>query len=1090
MGELMVVVRAQDFASRTLRRVGNEVSGLSRLQAQQMRNAQRLKSLGMDESRLRTVAKQIKLDKQALAAANRLQTAQTALQQGAARWPAGFSTTQLSNRLGIPQLEKDLLNANAALDNHQKHFDRLPRSYKRLANDVARLGDKFRGVRVETAGLTAEQARLAKAIPIEHLDNMGRALSGIGRTLQLFGAIGVLAFGMASNSAANFDTQVMLAATQMRDLTGSADQIDVMASKLKNGTKHMGGILDLMGEFPATSQEMADSAYQIFSSMQLQNKGITDVNKGLYLLKIANKAAVAGQVTLEEATSAMIVSLNNFDPELKNVVGTMNTVFSIVRFGKMTLADFGKMMIPLATAAHQVGLSLEDIGGAMAFLTERQISPERVASGLARFLEILRDPSIVKGFKKMGIEINHMKTGKMKPLLTLIREIAEARPDLKTGQTDMMNFLRQVGQSGMGGGVGKQFTIQGRRVAGPLFQQLFEFAERQKQVINNADEFEIAYRKMAATPGVRFDVFLNQMKRIVLIIGEEAIPVFIMLGNKISKLTEWFQNLDPHTRRLIIQIGAIVAIGSLLAGVLAAVAGSIMTLTAFARAFALGGGAAAAGTLTTILLLAKRVAAIGAIVLLVKAIRGGDMGLWDFLMAAALGASMGARFGPWGALAGGIVVPVTMVMMNEHGNKNPIKAAFDQYQKQLGGNPSFWDAFKEDQSKGSFKNMWDWFNNAGETKGVGLTEFTRQWKLMQSLVTKGNREMTLSTINHRVAIGEIDSDVAKLFIKYNKGFKTTLSWMDRMEKQLKNIDNATVRGALAKELAEGKKMAEEAMKAYEELLKGTNNQIDAEEELARVRKDSYKQAIDSLRNMYETMLSENENAMGQLFKGPFLTGESFNLAKEWGITPSINDMLLDMTQQNQKFMQWRNNLDKLFAKGIPTELIDALRQMGPEEGNPLVENLLKAKPAQIQAIIQQWKIRNNQIQEATKMDFTRQINAFRKAGISMGEALINGFQSAKVGVWFEAWVKEKFPGIINAAVNEAVKEWKSTQAPGATPGGKNGQVPTPPGPKNTSSTTTITNQPTYAVHVTDASGNAYEKGRLAAFAMNNKNKMV
>ena len=39
VGTMMVVVRAQDFASRTLRRVGAEIEGLSRAEAMRVRGA-------------------------------------------------------------------------------------------------------------------------------------------------------------------------------------------------------------------------------------------------------------------------------------------------------------------------------------------------------------------------------------------------------------------------------------------------------------------------------------------------------------------------------------------------------------------------------------------------------------------------------------------------------------------------------------------------------------------------------------------------------------------------------------------------------------------------------------------------------------------------------------------------------------------------------------------------------------------------------------------------------------------------------------------------------------------------------------------
>jgi len=183
-------------------------------------------------------------------------------------------------------------------------------------------------------------------------------------------------------------------------------------------------------------------------------------------------------------------------------------------------------------------------------------------------------------------------------------------------------------------------------------------------------------------------------------------------------------------------------------------------------------------------------------------------------------------------------------------------------------------------------------------------------------------------------------------------------------------------------------------------------------------------AVSNLRNMYMQMEQTNRQAFGELFQGPWLTSQTFDLAKEWGITPQIQDMIRDLSEQNQKFRKWRTSLDAVMKKGLPSGFVQELQKMG-EDSQPLLDQILNASPAQVQKLIAQWKQREKQIKSSTKMDFRDEIDRFKKAGGDMGQAIINGFEQAQVGKWFDGWVKTTFPNVISAAVNTAVTDWKA-----------------------------------------------------------------
>lgn len=1039
MGDIMVNIRAQDFASRTLRRVGGELAGMSRMQQQFARNQERIGNLGLEEKRLRTIAKQVQLQKQLTEATTRLnrvqQIATTRRDPLTGRFMSAGDVRAAQD--GLLRMQGNVRSLNTALTENQNAVDRLPMRYQRLVNNVGELGERFRKVRVETRGLTRDQELLRKAIPLERMDNMGRALSGIGRTMQLFGAVGTVAFGAAARSAAQFSSEATNAATQMRDITVQtraeglaqiAERTDQLTNGLQKNGVEIQGVLDLMQRYPATADEMTAAAYDIFSSMQLQKNGITDVAAGMQLLETANKIAVAGHSDLATATNVMITTLNNFARQGEDTTEVLDTMFDIVRFGRMRLADFDQMMNKIAPAAAGAGQSLEDVGGAMAFLTEVMPSQRMVATGISRLIEAFERPEIVKGLKNAGVEARRAD-GKLRPLPELLREINE-----ELDPKNAADFFRLISASGRGGGRGVIFTQEGRRAFNQIMNNFDGYLERQRQIEQNTGEFGTSLEANLKSIGTQWEIFTNQLRVLVLVIGKEVVPVFSEVGDWIQQFVGWFMELDPAIRSQIVRWAAFGAIITLLAGVAAALAGSLITLAARLKLLTLTGIPLQA-TLASVLAVASRLAAFGAIAIILKVLWQGEASAIDFLLGAAFGAAAGSIFGPGGAILGAITVPVILSLIQEN-NKSGFERAFDQYQDQF---VTGW--------KRTLKNIAE--GPGGIFRGLqpiqpefDKTEFERQWKILEKAAWS-RRQKLPKMLPTQAELRSVTVEVRKLFREFaptpKKAGDGVEDFFKRMHKQIKNG---------SKDQNEYLKQLE---KWYDLQLEGTDSVIDRQKQLADVAKQTSEQTVDSMRQMFMQIRSLNEQAMGEIFQGPWLTSETFDLAKEWGIEPRINDMIRDLHEQNAAFARWRSNLDKLFAKGVPTEFIRELQQMGPEEGGAFVEAMLSAKPGQVQKVINEWKIRNKQIQDATKMDFTREIQAFRNAGVKMGEAIIGGFQDAQVAAWFDTWVTQKFPDVISSAVTAATNEWKQAN-PVPTQNGRNG-TPPPPSRSNTNTNT-------------------------------------
>lgn len=1070
----MVVVRAQDFASRTLRRVSGELGAMSKAEAIQFRRSQLMLRQMQQADRIRRTMEQgraLRLVKERQIAEAQLQK----MQRLPVVFGAGGAARLEHLRNTLARVDKQLLEVSPNVRRFSDQLRRLSEAgvplNRRLEMLDAALAGNTRRLRQLgiAAGMTRTEIqafdRAIRAIPIQNLDNIAHAMSGIGRTMQLFGAIGTVSFGLAARSAAEFSKEVSLAATQARDLTVDARPISAVMADLENGVTKAGrqidGILGLMTRYPASAEDMTAATYEIFSSMQLEENGVFNVAKGLGLLEKANQIAVAGMVDLSEATNAMITVLNNFDPRAQNVNKVLDDMFDIVRFGRMRLSDFNIMMNKLAPAAADAGQSLEDVGGAMAVLTTLMPSQRMVATGLARALEALQHPDVVKGLHMMGVEVRD-STGHMRSFYDIIRDIADEFPALTEGGLTVSEFFRTITARARGGGRGIIFTQEGRRVLSELIHNMDLFIERQNQITTNQNEFNRAFRAQLRTPGVQWAIFTNQLRALVLVIGKEAIPVFAEIGTHIQSFIRWFRELDPATRGAIVRIATFASVATLVGGAFLAIFGSLLAFEAMLRRLALGSGAAAS-MLGSLWIIVRRLAAIGAITLIVNAVRGGDPGVWNLLIAAATGAALGSRFGVPGAVIGAITLPVIIKIIGGR-QKTPVEQAFEDFKADLNKNRGFFDR--------AIREFFSPVHGGPQLIGPNLAEFEdfdefkAEWERTVRFV-KGHK-LDPSSVD---AFGRATLEAARAqfplmdaVLKTMRTAKKETTLLDEIAKAAKRTQEAIRKG----NLQAAREQADQLRALYDQMIGGTEEVNRRQEQISQIAKEAHQQAVDSLRNMYMQMEQENRRFFGELFQGPWLTSETFDLAKEWGITPRIQDMIRDLREQNVQFERWRSSLDRVLKRGLPADFVNELRQMGPEEGQALLDQIIGATPRQVNNLIAQWRRREEQIKSQTKMDFRDEIERFKQAGVNMGDAIINGFQQAEVGLWFDNWIQRTFPAIIDAAVAKAVADWKQTNPatavptlpPSARP--QRGRAPGTGG--NTSNTTTMDNSKT--AHVT------------------------
>jgi TP901 family phage tail tape measure protein len=914
---------------------------------------------------------------------------------------------KLNEELGIRTRQDELLRIqNTQLDGILAREAEIAAELKAITAEEARINtlNKTRlaeiaetkaGLAAETLELREQEAVLARIVgeemqrsriadqqavksqKLQRREVLGRGVSHVGRTAQFGGLIAMAGFAAAGSAAADFDKKAMLAGTQMRNVTGDFQQAATRGKELKTV------ILGMMEKFPSDAEEMSDSAYEIFSSMNLVKKGVVDVEGGYRLMTVANKMAVAGQVDLGEATSAMITVLNNFDPELKNVNQTMNQVFSIVRFGQMRLSDFAAAMVPLAPVAKSVGLELTDVGAALASLTIVMKSPQQAAQGLARALELLQLEPFQKGLHEAGIEVTDFETKKMRPLHDIIKDIGNAFPETQTGQRSMVDFLTRISKLSEKTKAGIQGTVQARRALANLVRTEKLYDNILKNVTGNQDEFNEAFKALKDSPGVQWSIFVNQMKAFALTIGQAALPALIKLGSFLVKAAHWIEDLSKKTNGAAIKWMVYGAAIALIGGTVVSMIGSMIALSANMKIATMSmmtmEGAATKASIASSILNKSMMALAGigiiAIPIVMQLIKGGEPGLWDFLGAAAAGAAGGAMIGsaagPWGALIGAgigaIAVPITLEIMTHFQGDDPTGnkgmdaaiAAYGRYRTSL-------ENIGPDQTKVNKE-----FGLSATAEWLDRAEFIEQWKKSHPEAFAMAPEKKQLT-----AAEKAWKEYQQYALRFSKeDIDKQNAWWDQMIGTDEDKGDTAIR------------LAKDRAKIYAQAWENMQNKID--------------QAVDQLGGIYDKFLDQNKSLFGELGKGPVLTGFMGDIFTD------INDMLMqfgqtipipmnlinqDLEMQMDNFAKLREGYAALLKKGVPLEVVQQIQAMGLA-GLPFVQGLVQAAGPEFQKWLKSVQKGHDDVVKATEIDFDAQLKQWTKYGSDIATKIIDGLSS-------------------------------------------------------------------------------------------------
>lgn len=372
----------------------------------------------------------------------------------------------------------------------------------------------------------------------------------IGAGMAFAGAMGIKMLHGWAMASVEYQRQATLTQTQLGKQQASVEELQKISTSVARSV----GV---------PIMQMQDALYDIFSSTDIQVKDSQGV-----LEKFA-KAAVAGQVGIQESSSATISVMNGFRKGAGDLNRILDVQFAAVRLGRMTYGQFAAAIgkaIPSAVAANQ---SFETLAGSMAFLTRAGLTASQAAISFARLSDLFTRSSVPKKLREIGVEAFDA-TGKLRPINDLLTDMAKKfKPLDSVARAELFKKI-----------FGGQGTIQARRFFNLAIDGAGELNKYINDVIKSTDDFQNAYNKMAASVAVKTIVLKNNWEIFKMQLGEAAIPVLNKLIEIGTNVLGWFNDMSPAQRRVIAATLALVSAVITFSGVLLALTGTVKMVAA------------------------------------------------------------------------------------------------------------------------------------------------------------------------------------------------------------------------------------------------------------------------------------------------------------------------------------------------------------------------------------------------------------------------------------------------------------------------------------------------------------------------------
>jgi TP901 family phage tail tape measure protein len=226
--------------------------------------------------------------------------------------------------------------------------------------------------------------------------------------------------------AENFSTQIKNIAIGNIIADATRGAIRLFSSEVRQGIGALRGLSAATAEANSilgqsekitkgVSQQFAEFSKQFGTPQQTQVKafynivsgGIQGTSQRLEVLRVANKAAVAGLVDIDTAANTLVSSVNAYSSSGLTASQASDALFTAVRLGQTTFGELSSTIGQVAPLANSLGITFDELTGSIAGITTGGIATAQTVTGLRALLTGIVKPSkeAADAARALGIEL-------------------------------------------------------------------------------------------------------------------------------------------------------------------------------------------------------------------------------------------------------------------------------------------------------------------------------------------------------------------------------------------------------------------------------------------------------------------------------------------------------------------------------------------------------------------------------------------------------------------------------------------------------------------------------------------------------------
>ncbi|HEY1690059.1 MAG TPA: phage tail tip lysozyme [Solirubrobacteraceae bacterium] len=212
-------------------------------------------------------------------------------------------------------------------------------------------------------------------------EKFAATMAGLGKMTLGVGLVGGLAAGYEGvKGAARLEEQTLRYHTQAGASLPQSHELEK-------------GVLNMAPEVGQSPQVLAESMYHVVSVMNKMSPAVKSTSNELKVLKIASEGADVGGANLVEVQNALDAAIAAKLKGIGNYSAAMGQLNKIVGSGDMTMEDLAEAFKNGLASLAPFGVSLKDIGGALATFGDNNIRGAKAATLLESTVRIMAAPS-------------------------------------------------------------------------------------------------------------------------------------------------------------------------------------------------------------------------------------------------------------------------------------------------------------------------------------------------------------------------------------------------------------------------------------------------------------------------------------------------------------------------------------------------------------------------------------------------------------------------------------------------------------------------------------------------------------------------